>query len=152
MNWLKKMFHTHDMRWRSREMIERVTVRTGIDNLAEPATVYLYKGQCLTCRGFYYEKKTILDSLDTKQPFDERGDWQRYEYSTLRSIGVGVYKPIDGTEFISEKGKSFKRFELPNGETKDIDLDSVRTKPQLHMFLMMYFRLMLDVKMIEIDN
>lgn len=74
MSWIKNLFHTHDMHWTSREVIEKTTVTSngGVCVDVEPATVYLYKGQCLSCGEYLKEKITILDIFDVEQPFDKK--------------------------------------------------------------------------------
>ncbi len=74
MNWFTSIFHTHDFVYTKRKVIGRgtkdCTVGTVID--IQPTTIYLYYGYCMGCgeRGLI-GKKSILDILDTKQPYDK---------------------------------------------------------------------------------
>ena len=73
MNWIKKLFHQHNMRWTSREVIGRTKVDFTVGGIIDiqPATKYLYKGQCLSCKGYYQEIHTIADIFDIEQPYDK---------------------------------------------------------------------------------
>jgi len=74
MNWLQKIFHTHDFVYTKRKIVGKGTrdcTAGGIIDL-QPTTIYLYYGYCLTCgKEGLIGKKSILDIFDSKQPYDE---------------------------------------------------------------------------------
>ena len=72
MNWIKKLFHTHDVVWESRQPIGRVTIDFTVasDIDLQDGTRYLLKGYCLTCGKKLKRIQEIADIFDMPQPYD----------------------------------------------------------------------------------
>ena len=74
MNWIKKLFHKHDIVWTSRkhvdnDLLDFTTNEFPID--IQPAKTYIYEGYCIKCgqKGFV-TKVTVAEIFDKAQPYD----------------------------------------------------------------------------------
>lgn len=70
--WIKNLFHTHEIMWTSRRVIEKTSVDYTMGGVVdiEPATKYLYSGYCCICKECMTKTAVIAEIFDMEQPYD----------------------------------------------------------------------------------
>ncbi len=73
---VKKLFHTHDIIWDSREYIGKVNIHfttSGGPVEIEEGKMYLYIGHCIKCNKEIMKTESIALMFDKNQPYDIKG-------------------------------------------------------------------------------